>query len=294
VAPDESTARNPLGAVGGYVIENIRLLREERRLAYTELSALLSEGGRPIPTLGLSRIEKGKRRVDVDDLVAIAAALGVNPSALLLPRRGDADQLAELTPTRRYKLRALWGWADGAVPLPTRPDGAVAWREIVDFVAHARPEREISGVSPDDLLRMATKYGYTGDPADPQPVAAAIVTSPLGVLVGRRADGKPPWTFIAGEIEPGEQPADAAVREVKEETGLEVTAGAVIGQRVHPATRRMMTYLAARPVRGTEIFVGDEAELTAVRWVSLAEADELLAGMFEPVREHLVRELGGA
>ncbi len=39
---------------------------------------------------------------------------------------------------------------------------------------------------------------------EPQPVVAAIVTSHLGVLAGRRNDGKPPWTFIAGEIDPGE------------------------------------------------------------------------------------------
>ena len=58
-----------------------------------------------------------------------------------------------------------------------------------------------------------------------QPVVAAIVTSELGVLVGRRNDGKPPWTFISGEVEPGESPADAAVREVKEETALEVRPG---------------------------------------------------------------------
>ena len=50
---------------------------------------------------------------------------------------------------------------------------------------------------------------------EPQPVVAAIVTSDLGVLICRRNDGKPPWTFIAGEIEPGESPADAGVREVK-------------------------------------------------------------------------------
>jgi NADH pyrophosphatase NudC (nudix superfamily) len=53
-----------------------------------------------------------------------------------------------------------------------------------------------------------------------------------------------------------------------------------------------MIYMAARPTHGTEIFVGDADELAEVRWVSLAEADELLSGMFEPVREHLARELG--
>jgi 8-oxo-dGTP pyrophosphatase MutT (NUDIX family) len=126
----------------------------------------------------------------------------------------------------------------------------------------------------------------------PQPVVAAIVTSPKGVLVARRRDGKPLWTFIAGEIEPGESPADAAVREVKEETGLRVRAGGIIGRRVHPATKRTMVYMAATPTHGTGTFVGDEEELAEVRWVSLQEAGELMDGtIFEPVLEHLRRTL---
>jgi 8-oxo-dGTP diphosphatase len=129
-----------------------------------------------------------------------------------------------------------------------------------------------------------------------QPIVAAIVTSPLGVLVGRRHDGRPLWTFIAGEQDAvqDENPADTAVREVKEETGLQVQAGDLIGERVHPKTHRRMIYIAALPTHGTDVFVGDEDELAEVRWVSLAEADELLPGMFEPVREHLARELGQA
>jgi 8-oxo-dGTP pyrophosphatase MutT (NUDIX family) len=58
-----------------------------------------------------------------------------------------------------------------------------------------------------------------GTPAPPV-VAAAIVTSHLGVLVGRRRDGTPPWTFPAGKVERGESREDAAVREAWEETGL--------------------------------------------------------------------------
>jgi 8-oxo-dGTP diphosphatase len=127
-----------------------------------------------------------------------------------------------------------------------------------------------------------------------QPVATAIVTSELGVLVGRRNDGKPPWTFIAGEVEPGESPSDAAVREVKEETGLRVELAEILGERVHPKTGRTMIYIAARPTHGTEVFVGDEDELAEVRWVTLAEADELMAayGMFEPVHEYLAATIG--
>ena len=90
--------------------------------------------------------------------------------------------------------------------------------------------------------------------------------------------------------EPGEPPADTIVREVKEETGLEIEAGEVIGMRVHPQTGRTMIYVAGHPVRGTEVFVGDRAELAEVRWVSLSEADELMGGqMFGPVREYLTR-----
>jgi 8-oxo-dGTP pyrophosphatase MutT (NUDIX family) len=124
------------------------------------------------------------------------------------------------------------------------------------------------------------------------PIAAAIVTSRLGVLVARRNDGKPPWTFIAGEIEPGEDPAGAAVREVKEETGLRIRAAGVIGRRVHPDTGREMVYLAARPTHGTKVFVGDEQDLAEVRWVDLGQADELMGGtIFEPVRSYLEKVL---
>ena len=155
----------------------------------------------------------------------------------------------------------------------------------------------------DDLRRQLRikPPATTGEPMpepatmpEPQPVVAAIVTSSEGVLVGKRNDGKPPWTFIAGEIEPGESPEDAGVREVKEEAGLLVRALDVIGRRVHPKTGRVMVYMAAEPTHGTKVFVGDEDELAEVRWVSLAEADELLRGMFAPVREYLARTLGAA
>lgn len=130
-------------------------------------------------------------------------------------------------------------------------------------------------------------------PGAPRPVAAAIVVSARGVLAGRRNDGKPPWTFIAGEVEPGETASFAAVREVKEETGLEVRETGEIGRRVHPATGRTMIYVGAAPVRpgALDVFVGDTRELAEVRWLSLAEADELLPGMFGPVRAYLAAAL---
>jgi hypothetical protein len=53
-----------------------------------------------------------------------------------------------------------------------------------------------------------------------------------------------------------------------------------------------MIYMTAAPTHGTDVFVGDEDELAEVRWAGLAEADELLPGMFGLVREHLAGELG--
>jgi 8-oxo-dGTP diphosphatase len=131
------------------------------------------------------------------------------------------------------------------------------------------------------------------DPTTPlhPAIVAAIVTSKQGVLVERRHDGKPLWTFPAGEAEPGEAPADTAIRETKEETGLQIVISHVIGEREHPKTGRHMIYLAARPYQGTAVHVGDEDELAEVKWVDLAKAKELLVGMYEPVHQHLAHIL---
>lgn len=128
---------------------------------------------------------------------------------------------------------------------------------------------------------------------EPVPVAVAIVSSHLGVLTATRRDGKPPLGFISGEIEPGESAADAAVREVKEETGLAVKTGRIIGRRVHPQTGRSLTYVAAWPAgTDTDVAVVDDDELSSVEWMSFAEITGVLGeSLFEPVRKHLKRTL---
>jgi ADP-ribose pyrophosphatase YjhB (NUDIX family) len=103
-------------------------------------------------------------------------------------------------------------------------------------------------------------------------------------------DGAPPWTFIAGEVGSGERPEDAAVRQVKEETGCEVRTGEVISVRLH-TTGRTVVYIAAQPTGTTELIVGDKAGLAEVRWVTLGEALDLLPDMYGPVRDYLERQL---
>lgn len=68
------------GPLAQCIARNVKRLRQQRGLAHTVMSARLAELGRPIARLGLAEIEKGRRRVDADDLAAIATVLGVaNP-----------------------------------------------------------------------------------------------------------------------------------------------------------------------------------------------------------------------
>ena len=280
----------PLGPIGRYLIQNFDELLKEQRLTYREVSDRLKQIGRPIPTLGLSRISKGTRRVDVDDLIALAVVLETSPANLLEPHGDDMpeDDRVYLAENLPMPARIAGEWIACLTLLPAAP--AITWPRSVMAIRTRESEMADMRRRLEQLEALLTKE------VEPQPVVAAIVTSPLGVLVGHRLDDKPPWTFIAGEVEPGERPEDAAVREVKEETGLRVAAGEVIGERTHPKTGRKMIYMAARPTHGTDVFVGDSEELAEVRWVGLTEADELMKayGMFEPVREYLARELGGA
>jgi len=77
----------------------MRRLREERKLSLRELAELLKADGRPMLPSALSKIETGERRVDVDDLDALALALGSTPHELMgWKPRGRR-------PTRRERAR---------------------------------------------------------------------------------------------------------------------------------------------------------------------------------------------
>lgn len=98
-----------IGPTGQCVARNLRRLRGTTSLR--ELQDKLREVGHEISASGLQKIEAGARRVDVDDLLALAVALDVNPTALLFPRT-DSEPL-EVTGARFKDFRDVWEWAMG-------------------------------------------------------------------------------------------------------------------------------------------------------------------------------------
>ena len=117
--------KSDLGPTGVSVTHNVHRLREARGLSFAELSRRLADMGREIPPLGLRRIESGERRVDADDLVALAVAFGVTPITLLMQHTATQGTPVEVTghsgPVPDINL---WQWLEARSPLSADGDSA--------------------------------------------------------------------------------------------------------------------------------------------------------------------------
>ena len=96
-----------LGPTGLRVANNVKRLRGQTSLR--ELSERLESLGQTVHPSAITRVEQGDRRVDVDDLVALALALGVTPNRLLLDPEADGGELA-LTSQRTVTRWQAWEW----------------------------------------------------------------------------------------------------------------------------------------------------------------------------------------
>lgn len=110
--------RVELGSTGDEVRANLRRLRDRAGYSLQDLSERLTEAGRPLSGNTLSEIELGARRVDVDDLAALAVALGVMPNALLLRNSARRGETTQITGAGEVDALRAWDWADGIRPLP--------------------------------------------------------------------------------------------------------------------------------------------------------------------------------
>ena len=98
----------------------------------------MTDLGRPIATLGINRIEAGDRRIDVDDLVALAVALDVSPIAILLPPVEDGYRdLVEVTAIEKpVTLEHAWQFFEGF----RSPNGTLS----LEFVLRSRPRTGVA------------------------------------------------------------------------------------------------------------------------------------------------------
>lgn len=147
------TDRERGSPVGSRVAANVAALRDARRMSVRSLSARLSQLGRSLLPSGITKVEADDRRVDVDDLVALALALDVSPNRLLLAARAD-DTLLELTTDLSVPAHDAWRWATGETPLPGDDVYDVDRRQ--EFVAANRPHDP--SVAEDVTMRELRHY----------------------------------------------------------------------------------------------------------------------------------------
>jgi ADP-ribose pyrophosphatase YjhB (NUDIX family) len=135
------------------------------------------------------------------------------------------------------------------------------------------------------VRRVCPACGFTHFP-DPKVAVAALVEDQERVLLVRRAYNpeRDKWALPAGYVDDGEDPAAAVVREVREETGLDVAVVellSVAGGPVDFGASIVITY--AVTVLGGSARPRDDA--AALLW--LRPGDELPALAFDSTRQAL-------
>ncbi|MFG2307678.1 NUDIX hydrolase [Streptomyces sp. NPDC048566] len=145
---------------------------------------------------------------------------------------------------------------------------------------------------------------YEDDPDAPAanslvPAASVVVVGNDGrVLLQRRADNGR-WALPGGRMEIGETLPGCAVRETREETGLDVEVVGLVGTYTDPGhvfayddgevRQEFSICFLARPTGG-ELAVSDES--TDVRWFTPDETDDL--PMVASIRKRLTDWRSGA
>ena len=119
-------------------------------------------------------------------------------------------------------------------------------------------------------------------PAAPIVAVGVIIRRDDQILLIRRAKepAKGCWTFPGGAVELGEPLADAARREAREETGLEVEIGevaTVIDNVIHDEAGRVRYHYVivdyfARPAGGS---LQSATDVSDARWFRLADLADL-------------------
>jgi transcriptional regulator with XRE-family HTH domain len=113
------------GPAAAEVARNIERVRKARQLKQKDVSDRLRKAGRPMLATVVSKVERGERRIDVDDLIAFGRALEVPPLLLLYPL-GEQDEVEVLKGQRVPTWEALkWFVGDDRFPSERIPGGEI-------------------------------------------------------------------------------------------------------------------------------------------------------------------------
>lgn len=197
--PDALTARNVLD------------LRKRRGLTVRDLSEALGALGYPMLPSAITKIERQERRVNVNDLVALALALNTTPNRLLLSV--DGSDVA-LTPKVHASQSEAWKWADGINALDDAVELTHSGEKPVldvhgDFRRNSRPPEEHernqhtaaraardvldrihillgagSNAPLEDVLRQPVDYGSSGSNAVTLRRALSRLSAEVDDLIG--------------------------------------------------------------------------------------------------------------
>ena len=124
-------------------------------------------------------------------------------------------------------------------------------------------------------------------------VACGIVNKDNKILMVKRAkkEGDLLWVFPGGKVEDGETNEQACIREVFEETGLNVSIIGLIGTRVHPDTGMKIIYYMCQYESG-EIRILDRNEILEVAFKTKQEfIDDVKTDVFGPVKKYIMKNI---
>ncbi|MDR1659793.1 MAG: NUDIX hydrolase [Desulfovibrio sp.] len=101
--------------------------------------------------------------------------------------------------------------------------------------------------------------------ANPVPTTDVVIYAPdFGVVIIERANAPHGFALPGGFINEGEQAEDAAVREMREETGLDVELTGLLGVYSHPLRdprqHTLSVVFAGRPLNPERLRAGDDAK----------------------------------
>lgn len=116
---------------------------------------------------------------------------------------------------------------------------------------------------------------YIGHDVLLMPSVSALIFNDRGEVLLHQSSDDAKWYLIGGAIEPGENPADACVREVREETGLQVVPQRIVGVYTSPTV--------VYPNGDRVIYVGTAFRCRVIAGEAHVADEESLAVQYFPI-----------